>query len=135
MGHSSRSSSTSKKPFQTFKAFTPSQLTTSTTRMKYAFAILMLACAVAAAKTCLSDDDVEDIFDGVDTNDDGEICRSELVAALKAFAKSRDYEPTKGDWAWVKKTATEAAGKDRTLNVKEFGRWVNKFAEHFHLCD
>merc|ERR1711997_1444982 len=46
---SSRSSSTLKKTFQTFKSFTPIQRTTSTTRMKYAFATLVIACAVAAA--------------------------------------------------------------------------------------
>merc|ERR1711997_1124867 len=49
MGQSSRSSSTLKKTFQTFKSFTPIQRTTSTTRMKYTFAILVIACAVAAA--------------------------------------------------------------------------------------
>merc|ERR1711997_480028 len=49
MGQSSRSSSTLKKTFQTFKSFAPIQQTTSTTRMKYAFAILVIACAVAAA--------------------------------------------------------------------------------------
>merc|ERR1711997_851312 len=54
MGQSSRSSSTLKKPFQTFKSFTPIQRTTSTTRMKYASAILAIACAVAAAT---ADDD------------------------------------------------------------------------------
>merc|ERR1711997_530887 len=49
MGQSSRSSSTLKEPFQTFKSFTPIQRTTSTTRMKYVFAILVIACAIAAA--------------------------------------------------------------------------------------
>merc|ERR1711997_1039501 len=49
MGTSSRSSCTLKNPFQTFKSFTPIQLTTSTNKMKYAFVILVIAFAVATA--------------------------------------------------------------------------------------
>merc|ERR1711997_318585 len=49
MGHSSRSSSTIKSPSKHSRVFTPIQHTTSTTRMKYTFAILVIACAVAAA--------------------------------------------------------------------------------------
>merc|ERR1711997_550455 len=58
MGQSSRSSSTLKKTFQTFKSFIPIQRTTSITRMKYAFAILVIACAVAAAS---ADGEVDDL--------------------------------------------------------------------------
>merc|ERR1711997_1255411 len=55
MGQSSRSSSTLKKTFQTFKSFTPIQRTTSTNRMKCAFALLLVACAVAVANAAPAD--------------------------------------------------------------------------------
>merc|ERR1711997_1339448 len=50
MGHSSRSSSTLKKPFQTFKSFLDiRQRTTRTARMKYLLPILILSFAVLMA--------------------------------------------------------------------------------------
>merc|ERR1711997_742427 len=55
MGQSSRSSSTLKKTFQTFKSFTPIQRTRSTNRMKCAFALLLVACAVAATNAAPAD--------------------------------------------------------------------------------
>merc|ERR1711997_585491 len=134
MGHSSRSSSTSKKPFQTFKTFTPSQLTTSTTRMKYVFAILVIACALAAAKKCPSKRDIKEAFDQVDTNHNGQIDGKELVAALIAYAKHEHYTPTLADVEWIQKTAKKDAGKDHQLNMAEFGKFANSFAAHFHLC-
>merc|ERR1711997_1324309 len=45
MGHSSRSSSTLKKPFQTFKSFIPIQHTTRTGRMKFLMPILLISLA------------------------------------------------------------------------------------------
>merc|ERR1711997_32813 len=137
MGHSSRSSSTSKKPFQTFKTFTPSQLTTSTTRMKYAFAILVIACAVAVANACVEVDDAKEGFDYIDTNHNGQISKKELVTALKALAKHMDYKPTKADWAWVAKQATADAatsGPKNSMNQKEFHNFAIEFAKHFDLC-
>merc|ERR1711997_188782 len=125
MGHSSRSSSTSKKPFQTFKTFTPSQLTTSTTRMKYVFAILVIACALAAAKKCPSKAEAKEIFGHVDTNGNGEIDKDELVAALNELAKEHDYTPTKADWEWVKNTAEKInTNNDDHFNQKEFRRFA-----------
>merc|ERR1711997_297803 len=45
MGQSSRSSSTLKKTFQTFKSFTPIQQTTRTDRMKFLLPILLISLA------------------------------------------------------------------------------------------
>merc|ERR1711997_845988 len=45
MGHSSRSSSTFKNSFQTFKSFTPIQHTTRTGRMKLLLPILIISLA------------------------------------------------------------------------------------------
>merc|ERR1711898_47246 len=73
------------------------------------------------------------IFNAIDTNDNGQVGEKELVRALKAFAKSRDYKPSKSDWEWVGKTASHDAGKDNTLSPKEFHKWINQFAKHFHI--
>merc|ERR1711997_764627 len=69
MGHSSRSSSTLKKPFQTFKSFTPIQHTTRTGRMKFLIPILLISLAAlcngdaALAKTEGAGEDGEDVGD------------------------------------------------------------------------
>merc|ERR1711997_1304997 len=47
MGHSSGSSSTLKKPFQTFKSCTPIQRTTRTVRMKFLLPFLLLISLAA----------------------------------------------------------------------------------------
>ena len=88
---------------------------------------------VAKDAACVDAKEAKAIFNAVDANGNGQVGKKELVSALKAFAKSRDYKPTKEDWAWVGKTAYAAAGKDKTLSEGEFAGWVNKFANHFHI--
>merc|ERR1711997_1132968 len=128
MGQSSRSSSTLKKTFQTFKSFTPIQRTTSTTRMKYAFAILVIACAVATAKKCPSRGEIKGVFKQIDTNNNGRIDHKELGAALTAYAKSKNYTPTKADEMWVQVTAENAdKNNDHQFNLKEFGVFAIAF--------
>merc|ERR1711997_1003169 len=57
MGTSSRSSSTLKNPFQTFKSFYTIQPTSRTIRMKF---ILMLSFVVLAASQVVTSDDPND---------------------------------------------------------------------------
>jgi hypothetical protein len=102
------------------------------------FALIATIAAVSAIKVdvqkdCINPGEVQAIFNAIDTNDNGQVNREELVKALKAFARSRDYVPTDDDWKWVKETAYKDAGADKTLSEEEFGKWVNQFAAHFHI--
>ena len=102
--------------------------------MKFAaIALVATASAIKVEGACVDAKEAGAIFNAIDTNDNGQVNRKELVAALKAFAKSRDYKPTKEDWAWVAKTAYADAGADKQLNQKEFTKWVNQFAKHFQI--
>jgi len=89
--------------------------------------------AEAEGKKCVGWKESVAIFDKIDTNHNGQVGRHELVHAIKEFSKSKNYTPSKEDWEWVEKTATKNAGKDHTLNKKEFHKWVNHFAKHFHV--
>ena len=83
------------------------------------FALVASASAMRlnlAEEKCVDDKEAAAIFNMIDTNDNGEVNKKELVTALKAYAKSRNYKPTKKDWAWVKKTAYAAAGEDKQMN-------------------
>ena len=100
------------------------------------FALVASASAMRlnlSAAQCVDGKEASAIFHAIDTNDNGQVGRKELVVALKVFGKSRDYTPTKADWAWVSKSAYAAAGADKTLDVTEFTKWVNEFAAHFHI--
>merc|ERR1712166_387397 len=105
--------------------------------MKFA-AIALIATASAveirAEKWCVDKKESHEIFAAIDTNHNGQIGKHELVHALKEFAHHEDHKITDKEWAWVKKTATKDAGKDKHLNEKEFHKWINQFANHFHLC-
>ena len=104
--------------------------------MKFA-AIALIATASAvtirAEGKCVDKKESNAIFNAIDSNDNKQVGKKELVSALKAFAKSRDYTPSAKDWAWVSKTAYADAGADKTLNAKEFHKWVNQFAKHFQI--
>merc|ERR1719222_1119722 len=103
--------------------------------MKFA-AIALVASASAIqirGGACVDPKEAQAIFNAVDSNGNGEVGKTELVAALKAFAKSRSYKPTAADWAWVSKTAYADAGADKTLNEAEFEKWVNQFAKKFQI--
>ena len=100
------------------------------------FALLVASAAaiqLRVAEECVSQDESGEIFKQIDTNDNGQVNRKELVTALKAYAKQHNYKPTKKDWAWVAKTAYADAGKDKQLDPAEFHKWVNQFAHHFHI--
>jgi len=102
--------------------------------MKFAIiALVATASAVQVEGTCVDWKESKALFHAIDSNDNGQVGRKELKHALKAYAKSRDYTPTKKDWEWVERTAKKAAGKDHTLSEKEFHRWVNHFARHFQI--
>ena len=102
--------------------------------MKFAIiALVATASAVQVEGTCVDWKESKALFHAIDSNDNGQVGKHELVHALKAFARSRGYTPSKKDWAWVKKTATKDAGKDHTLSQKEFHKWINQFARHFHI--
>ena len=102
--------------------------------MKFAaIALVASASAISVRGNCVDPKEAKAIFAAIDTNDNGQVGKKELVSALKAFAKSRDYKPTKADWAWVAKTAYADAGADKQLNEKEFAKWVNQFAKHFQI--
>ena len=102
--------------------------------MKFAaIALVATASAIKVEGACVDAKEAKAIFNAIDTNGNGQVNRKELVAALKAFAKSRDYTPTKADWAWVAKSAYADAGTDKQLNAGEFAKWVNQFANHFHI--
>jgi len=106
--------------------------------MKFAAIALVATVSAISLQTeaegkCVGWKESKSIFNSIDSNDNGQVGKHELVHALKAYAKSRDYTPTDKDWAWVKKTATKDAGKDHTLSQKEFHKWINQFARHFHI--
>merc|ERR1719498_453864 len=101
--------------------------------MKFALLAASASALTLRGPQCVDKKESAAIFNAIDTNDNGQVNRKELVAALKAFAKSRDYHPTKADWAWVAKTAYADAGADKQLNPAEFHKWVNQFANHFHI--
>ena len=101
--------------------------------MKFALLVASAAAIQIQGDACVSNKEAGAIFNAVDTNGNGQVSKDELVKALKAYAKSRDYEPTKEDWAWVAKSAYADAGADKTLNRAEFTKWVNQFANHFHI--
>merc|ERR1712054_24570 len=106
------------------------KIKTNNLQMKFvAIALVASASAIQIeGGACVDKKEAAAIFNAVDTNGNGQVGRKELVSALKAFAKSRDYKPTKKDWAWVKKTAYADAGADKTLSEPEFEKWVNQFA-------
>ena len=102
--------------------------------MKFAaIALVSTASAISVRGGCVDAKEASAIFNAIDTNGNGQVGKKELVAALNAFAKSRDYKPTKADWAWVAKTAYADAGADKTLSEAEFAKWVNQFAAHFQI--
>ena len=101
--------------------------------MKFALLVASVAAVRIQGGECVSKEESGEIFDKIDTNDNGQVNRKELVTALKAYAKSKDYTPTKKDWAWVKKSAYKDAGADKTLSPEEFHKWVNQFAKHFKI--
>ena len=75
-------------------------------------------------------------FDQIDTNHNGTVGPQELETALKQFAKSREYNPTKADWAWVADAAEKDAatnGHPNSMDKKEFNKFANQFAKHFKL--
>merc|ERR1712070_115258 len=102
-------------------------------QMKFALLVASAAAIKVEADRCVSAKEARAIFGAIDTNDNGQVGRRELVRALRAFARSRDYTPTKQDWEWVRRTATADAGADHTLSEAEFARWVEQFARHFHI--
>lgn len=106
------------------------------------FAIIALVAAASAITIrqnggCVDSQMSDGIFKEIDTNHNGEVNKSELVTALKAFAKSQDYTPTDADWKWVAKHAKADAAKQgnkATMDPEEFNHFANQFAEHFGLC-
>ena len=105
--------------------------------MKFAAIALIAstsAIKIEAEKWCVDSEESNKIFNVIDTNNNGQIGKHELVHALKEFAHRHHHEITKKEWHWVAKTAKHDAGKDHTLSEKEFHHWINQFAHHFHLC-
>ena len=77
---------------------------------------------------------LKQIFDHVDTSDDGLIDEGELVTALVAFAKSKGHKITQADKDFVEKTAEKAdANDDDHLNFEEFVHFAKAFAKHYNL--
>ena len=102
------------------------------------FAALALIATAAAVKIqaqgeCVDNAESAGWFKKIDTNGNGQINKEELVSALNAYAQAHHYAPTKADWAWVAKSAYADAGKDKTLSAGEFHKWINQFAQHFHI--
>jgi Ca2+-binding EF-hand superfamily protein len=80
------------------------------------------------------DDHIKQIFDHVDTNNNGFISKKELVKALKDFARSKNYKPTRKDWRWVRRTARKSdKNHDRKLDLQEFEHFVRAFVKHYKL--
>merc|ERR1712100_136479 len=106
-------------------------------QMKFAtIALVASASAIQIeGKACVGWKESKAIFNAIDTNDNGQVGEKELVRALKAFAKSRDYKPTKADWEWVGKTASKDAGTDHTLSPKEFHKCSTNSPDTSTLTD
>ena len=84
------------------------------------------------------DDDMDDklrqIFNHVDTSGDGLIDEQELVTALTAYAKSKNYKITPADEQFVEHTADKAdKNDDDRLDFDEFKHFVYVFAKHYGI--
>jgi Ca2+-binding EF-hand superfamily protein len=64
----------------------------------------------------------------VDTSHDGLISADELETALRAYAKSKNYQVTPEDEKWVEETAGRAdTNDDDHLDYNEFVQFAHEF--------
>tara|TARA_B110000285_G_C14930891_1_gene517276 strand:+ start:176 stop:499 length:324 start_codon:yes stop_codon:yes gene_type:complete len=101
------------------------------------FALIATIAAVSAIKVkvedCIKTKEAHAIFEAIDTNHNEKMSLTELIDALKKFARSRDYTPSDEDWAWVEKKYKLDAGSDKLLEEGEFHEWINQFASRNHI--
>ena len=92
-----------------------------------------LIASVAAIKL-QARDEIDDIFNAVDRNGNGEISPRELRRALLAYARSEGHTVTQADRQFVRQEVQEAdADGSRTLNRQEFRQFALEFARHYGI--
>merc|ERR1719263_2504377 len=104
------------------------------------FAVLALLATVSAVrisaeaegpKRCVSLKDSDPVFDKIDTNGNGEVDAKELETAVKAFLEAhKKIHVTKKEIHEFAEVTKKDAGKDHTLNKKEFNKLANQVAHH-----
>jgi Ca2+-binding EF-hand superfamily protein len=92
--------------------------------------------ATVAAVRLQARDEIDTIFNQVDTSGDGEIQPRELRRALIDYANAEGHTITRADRRWVRRAARRAdADGSRSLDSAEFRRFALAFARHYGIAE
>lgn len=94
----------------------------------------LFVTAIAAVKISQEDNEVEQIFNHVDSNNNGQISPRELRRALREYAAHENYTITRADRRWVRRAARRAdRDGSHSLDLPEFERFVRAFVRHYNI--